>query len=248
LKARSRIGELLQRRPLKQCHVTDRRRLGDPDGDDGIPHRGVGRVTFRAMESSVKTRRGRRALRFGALVVLALAAAVGVWLFVRDRNQGNSNTPTSPTPTGGRSSVVSASEQALARLSRLTRRPVYWAGPQRKMKLELTQTAGGRVYVRYLPLNVKIGDRRGRYLIVGTYPVVNAYRAIQKAAKESGAHRLRLRGGLLGVYNDSMPTNVYFAARRSNYQIEVYDPNPSRALALVNSGKIRPIRLKSSGG
>jgi hypothetical protein len=205
-------------------------------------------VTFRAMESSGETRRGRRALRFGAFVVLALAAAVAVWLYVRDRNQDNSSTPTSPTSTGARSSVVRASQQALVRLSRVTSRPIYWAGPQRRMKLELTQTASGRVYVRYLPLNVKIGDRRGRYLIVGTYPVANAYRAIQKAAKESGAHRLRLRGGLLGVYNDRTPTNVYFAAPRSNYQVEVYNPSPSRARALVKSGKIRPIRLKSAGG
>jgi hypothetical protein len=211
-------------------------------------HDAVGRVTFRAMESSGNAPRGRRALRFAALVVLALAVAVGVGLFVRDRNRDESPTPTSPTPTTARSSVVRAGQQSLARLSRLTQRPIYWAGPQRKMKLELTRTPSGRVFIRYLPLNVKIGDRRGRYLIVGTYPVVNAYRAIQKAARESGAHRLRLRGGLLGVYNDSTPTNVYFAAPRSNYQIEVYNPSPSRALALVRSGKIRPIRLKSAGG
>jgi hypothetical protein len=114
------------------------------------------------------------------------------------------------------------------------------------MKLELTQTASGRIYIRYLPLNVKIGDRRGRFLIVGTYPVPNAYQAIQKAAREPGAHRFTVRRGSLGVYNDSSPTNVYFAARGSNFQIEVYDPNPRRALALVRSGRIRPIRLKAT--
>jgi hypothetical protein len=199
------------------------------------------------MESSGESRRGRRALRVGALVVLALAAAVGVWLYVRDRDQSE-GTQSRTTPTVARSSVERVSQQALVKLSRLTGRPIYWAGAQRTMKLELTQAPSGRVYIRYLPLNVEIGDRRGRYLIVGTYPVTNAFNAIQKAIREPGAHRLRLRGGLLGVYNDSAPTNVYFAAPRSNYQIEVYDPNPRRALALVRSGSIRPIRLRTATG
>src|SRR5215207_664557 len=105
-----------KRRPLKE---TLGERPGKPgsipaaSGDDGLPHGGAGGVTFRAMEASGETRRGRRALRFGALVVLALAAAVGIWLFVRDRNQDNRSTPTAPMTTGGRSSVVRASQQAL---------------------------------------------------------------------------------------------------------------------------------------
>jgi hypothetical protein len=198
------------------------------------------------MEASGSAR-GRRSLRVGAVVAVALAAAFAVWLYVRERDDENT-TPTSPTSTVPPTSVVRAREQTLARISRVTRRPIYWAGPQRNMKLELTQTASGRIFIRYLPLNVKIGDRRGRYLIVGTYPVPNAYQAIQTAARERGAHRLSLRRGFLGVYNDNAPTNVYFAARGSNFQIEVYDPNPRRALALVRSGKIRPIRLKSTRG
>jgi hypothetical protein len=200
------------------------------------------------MESSGQTPRGRQALRVGAVVVVAGAAAIVVWLVVRNNEDQNAGTtPTSPTTAVAPSSVVRASRQALARLSQLKRRPIYWAGPKQNMKLELTQTAGGRIYLRYLPLNVKLGDRRGRYLIVGTYPVRDAFQAIQKAADEPGGHLLRLRRGVLGVYNNSSPTNVYFAIRGSNFQIEVYDPNPRRALALVRSGNIRPIHLKSTG-
>lgn len=110
------------------------------------------------------------------------------------------------------------------------------------MKLELTQTPSKRVYIRYLPLRVPIGDRSGRYLIIGTYRVSNAYRAIKRASREFGAHLIKLRGGMIGVYNDNFPTNVYFAAPHSNFQVEVYDPNPKRALALVRSGRVRPIR------
>jgi hypothetical protein len=190
--------------------------------------------------------RGRRALRIAAVVVIAAAAAIATWLFIRGRNDQNASTSSAPTTTAA-GSVARASRRALARLSRLRGRPIYWAGPERNMKLELTQTASGRIYIRYLPLNVGIGDRRGRYLIVGTYPVANAYQAVKEAAREPGGHRLPLRSGVIGVYNDSSPTNVYFATRGSNFQIEVYDPNPQRALALVQSGNVRPIRLKATG-
>jgi hypothetical protein len=192
---------------------------------------------------------GRRVLRIAALVVLAFAVAVAVWLFIRARNDDGNAPPTSqqPAPTGG-TTVVRANPRTLATLARLSRHPIYWAGPERNMKLELTQSRAGRIYVRYLPLNVKIGDRRGRYLVVGTYRVADAYSAIQKAARHAGAHRFRLRGGRVGVYNDDSPTNVYFAAPGSHYQVEVYDPNPKRTLALVKSGTVRPIRLTSSGG
>jgi hypothetical protein len=196
------------------------------------------------MELSGQTR--RRPLRIAAVVVVAVAAAIATWLFVRNQSDQNSSTSSSRTTTAD-GSVARASRRALATLSRLRGRPIYWAGPERNMKLELTETASGRIYIRYLPLNVKIGDRRGRYLIVGTYPVAKAYQAVQKAAREPGGHRLPLGRGVLGVYNDSSPTNVYFATRGSHFQIEVYDPNPKRAVALVQSGNIRPIRLKGTG-
>jgi hypothetical protein len=202
------------------------------------------------MEASGQTRRARGTLRVAAVLLVAIAVAIAVWLLVRNGNDDSSATTTTTTsapPAPTARSIARASRQALVRLSRVRGRPIYWAGPERNMKLELTRTAGGRIYLRYLPLNVKIGDRRGRYLIVGTYPVSNAYRAIQKAAREPGGHRLALRRGVLGVYNDSSPTNVYFATRGSNFQVEVYDPNPRRALALVRSGRILPIRLKSTG-
>jgi hypothetical protein len=206
-------------------------------------------LPFPVVESSAQSRRGRRALRIGAVVVLAFAVAVGVWLGIRNRNDGNHPASTSSsTQPAVHSSVGRATAQSLTALSRLQRRPIYWAGPSRRTKLELTQTTNGRIYVRYLPQKVKIGDRRGRYLIIGTYRVPNAYRAIQNAAKEPGAHLIRLRGRTLAVYNESSRTNVYFALPNSNYQVEVYDPNPNRALALVRSGKIRPIRLRSAGG
>jgi hypothetical protein len=201
------------------------------------------------MPSSIAMPRGRRGLRVAATLVLAGVIAVLVWLFVRNRQDDHTApaTTTAPAQTTGASSVVRATPASLATLARLSHRPIYWAGPKRGLKLELTQTPSGRIYVRYLPPHVKIGDRSGRYLIVGTYRVRNAYGAIKAAAREPGAHRFRLRGGVLAVYNDDSPTNVYFATPGSRYQVEVYLPNPKRALALVESGTVRPVKLTTPG-
>jgi hypothetical protein len=198
------------------------------------------------MEASGGKGNRRRGLRVVAILVVAIGVSVVVWLVVRNRDENGTATPTGPVTRAPRSSVARTRPQSLRTLSRLLGQPIYWAGPEPRRKLELTRSPSHRVYIRYLPLNVAIGDRRGTYLIVGTYRVKNAYAAIKKASREPSAHLLRLRGGMIGVYNDSSPTNVYFAAPHSAYQVEVYDPSPKRALALVRSGLIRPIGAKSA--
>jgi hypothetical protein len=193
------------------------------------------------MEGSSQTGRPRRRLGVAAIIVVAVAAGVAVWVVVRNRDENGTPSPTVPVTQAPRTSVTRARPRSLLTLSRVLGQPIYWAGPEPRRKLELTRTPSHRVYVRYLPLRVPIGDRRGSYLIVGTYRVKNAYAAIRKASREPRAHLLRLRGGLIGVYSDNSPANVYFAAPHSSYQVEVYDPSPKRALALVRSGRIRPI-------
>jgi len=187
-------------------------------------------------------------IRIGAVVALAVAIAFVVWLLVR----GNDNSSTASksktsTPTPGkttpkaRETIKAASPRSLRALASASGHPIYWAGAQRNVKYELTQVTDGRIYIRYLPKGVPIGDRRAAYLIVATYPVANAYKAVRTAAKESGAVTFRTKRGGLAVYNQSAATNVYLAFPGSKYQIEVFDPSPSRARQLVRSGTIRPI-------
>ena len=183
-----------------------------------------------------------RRLRVGAIVAVGLAVAFVVWLLVRgDGDEGTTSTTTATGTTAARNVVVRATVRRLKTLARLADHPIYWAGPRRGTKYELTQSANGRIYIRYLPLNVPIGDRRGRYLIVATYPLPDAYKAVQTAAKEQGGHAITLEPRGLAVYNDDAPSNVYFALPGSKYQVEVYDPDAARARRLVTSGRIRPI-------
>src|SRR5205085_10667451 len=102
------------------------------------------------------------------------------------------------------------------------------------------RATNGRIFIRYLPKGVKVGATKA-YLIVATCPVADAYKAVRTAAKESGAVTFRIPHGGLAVYNQSAATNVYFAYPGSKYQVEVFDPNPTRARQLVQTGAIRPI-------
>ena len=186
-------------------------------------------------------------IRIGAVVALAVAIAFVVWLVVRGNDNSSSTPTTSSKPTPGkttpktRETIKAASPRSLRALARASGHPIYWAGPRGGVKYELTQVTDGRIYIRYLPKGVPIGDRRAAYLIVATYPVPNAYRAVRTAAKKSGAVTFRTKRGGLAVYNQSAATNVYFALPGSKYQVEVFDPNPSRARQLVRSGTVRPI-------
>ncbi|TMK95898.1 MAG: hypothetical protein E6G22_06750 [Actinobacteria bacterium] len=192
--------------------------------------------------------RSRQApIRIGAVVALALAIAFVVWLVVRGNDNTSSTAKTSTTHKPGkktpkpRETIKAASPQTLRALAQASGHPIYWAGPQPKVKYELTQVTDGRIYIRYLPKGVPIGDRRAAYLIVATYPVKDAYKAVRTAAKESGAVTFHTSRGGLAVYNQSAATNVYLAYPGSKFQVEVFDPNPSRARQLVRSGTVRPI-------
>ena len=188
-----------------------------------------------------------RSLRVGAVVAVALAVAFVVWLLVRD-NGTSSSKPTvasrTKTTTQGRKVkplLEAASVQTLKTLATVLGHPIYWAGARSGTTYELTRTADGRIYIRYLPKGVKVGDQHADYLIVATYPVRNAYRAVQTASKEKGAETFGIPNGGKALVNKAAPTNVYFAFPHSDYQIEVFDPHPGRARSLVSSGKIRPL-------
>jgi hypothetical protein len=192
--------------------------------------------------------RNRQApIRIGAVVALALAVGFVIWLLVRGNDNSSSTTakPSTATPTKPaakpRETVKAASVQTLRALAKAAGHPIYWAGPQTKVRYELTQVTDGRIYIRYLPKGVPIGDRRAPYLTVGTYPVKDAYKAVRTAAKESGAVTFHTKRGGLAIYNPSAATSVYLAYPGSKYQVEVFDPNPSQARQLVRSGTVRPI-------
>jgi hypothetical protein len=133
------------------------------------------------------------------------------------------------------------SRNELEALADFLQLPVHWAGPRRGFRYELTTTPKGRVYIRYLPRGVRLGDPRATFLSIGTYPQRDALATVRAAAKRPGAVTAELRGGALAVYDRNRPTSVFVASPGADYQVEVYHPDANRALRLVVSEQIVPI-------
>jgi hypothetical protein len=144
-----------------------------------------------------------------------------------------------PTVSVPATTPVAASLGDLKALAARVGHPIYWAGPRPGYTYELTQTPSGKVYIRYLPSGVRVGDPRAGFLTVATYPLPNAYAAVAKTAK--GAVKIGLVHGGVAVVDSAYPKSIHLAFPGISYQIEVFDPSPSIGRRLVASGSITPV-------
>jgi hypothetical protein len=158
---------------------------------------------------------------------------MAIWLVVK----GDDNGTTAPA----RTAPVAASATELRALPGQLGHEVFWAGSKSGFTYELTRTAKGKVFVRYLPPGVELNDPRPNFLTVGTYPRPGAYSTLNKFSTKPEAVSERLPGAGLAVYSRAKPQSVYVAYQDSDLQIEVYDPAPGRAMRLVLSGQLTPI-------
>jgi len=170
-------------------------------------------------------------LRVGAVLAIALIAGFLIWLvFIRDDDSVND---------GPNSTAVTVSD--LQNLSVEVDHPVYWAGPRPATTYELTRTARGDIFIRYLPQGVQVGDERPDYLTVGTYPVPRAYATLRQSARREGTTTGKLPNQGMYLVGSEQPNSVYVAYRSEDVQIEVFAPSARRAQELVTSGRIRPL-------
>jgi hypothetical protein len=132
---------------------------------------------------------------------------------------------------------VAASEDDLVALSKELDHPVYWAGPRENARNELTVTADGSVYIRYLPPGKDVGASGGT-LTVATYPVEDAYAVTQKGASGDGSAVVEAPGDGFAMRSKRSRTNVYLAFPGEDVQVEVYSPVPGQAERLVTQGDI----------
>lgn len=180
----------------------------------------------KAENSGADTKRIRSYI---ALALVGLAAILlVVWLVSGDDDDSPS--------ASGEAQVVSAEE--LEEAVEDEAEPVYWAGEEEGTELELSQPEAGRTYVRYLTDGAEAGDERAEFLTVGTYVQPGASEALRRQAKESDGVIGTAPGDAVVYFNRNQPASVYLAYPGVDVQIEVFDPNFTRALQLVNSGQI----------
>jgi hypothetical protein len=173
-------------------------------------------------------------LRLGALVAVGLAVFLAGWL-VLGRDDKAALQPASSAK------VTGVSETQLREFAASSSTPVYWAGPRSGHTYELFRTNTGKVYVRYLPAGVKVGDPRPQFLTVGTYASPSAFADLKRAGRAPGSVTRKLSGGGLAVLNPATPS-VYFGYPGAKYQVEVYAPSASTTRSLVLGGQVVPVR------
>jgi len=183
-------------------------------------------------ETPPRRRRVRVAAAAAVIIVLVVAAASLVVLSTHSKPQRP------PSVRAGVPTKVSSAE--LHAFGGAIGHAVYWIGSVPGEKLELTETKGGYVYVRYLPKTAVIGDKHPAFTTIATFPIRLAFASATSAAHHPNMQSLHVRGGGIAVWNTTRPTSVYVAYPSSGALVEIYDPDPARARALATSS-VRPV-------
>ena len=168
-----------------------------------------------------------------AVVSLLVGILLGALLFGGDDDDA---VVSASAPTGAQ--VVTPED--LAAEAQSLGRPVYWAGPQAGSEIELERTAEGNTSIRYIPEGEEGGGETGDYLTVVTYPYPDAHGALTQQAAAGDVLSRELPNGGFAISQPDQPTNAYLAYKGEDYQVEIYDPRPGRALKLIIDGSIVP--------
>ena len=196
-------------------------------------------------------RGSRRVVGLGALLALAAAAGLVAWVLL-DRSEDEPASPATAaaapaaTPTLPATPAETVSQPAFQSIPELraaaaaSAGPIYWVGARARTRLEVSETSGGTIFVRYLPLGTEAGDLEP-HLTVATYARPNAFSEVQAAAENEGSKTVELDGGGIAVYDPAQPTNVHLAFPGEEYQVEVFSPEGGEALRLVENGKLKPV-------
>jgi len=178
----------------------------------------------------------RRMLRIG-IVALALLVGLIAWI----ASSGGDEESVSETASAGvEAKIVSVEE--LEEFAGESGHAVYWAGPLPGKVLEISETDAGNVQLRYLDEGTEAGGGGGAVLTIGSYPLADPAAAVKGFGERKDSLVRHSSDGREVVTNVEKPTSVYFAGADDDVQVEVYDPNYKRAMALALSDQVRPVK------
>ena len=197
---------------------------------------GSGAAPAGGLAAPIRFLQGRTLVLFTVLSI-ALTGAGAALLLGRDDTERQPPAPAPGTP-------AEASVTDLRALAARADGPIYWAGTAPGTRFEVTRTRAGKVFVRYLPPDVEVGDKRARFLAVATYPFRRANAAAATASSRKGMVRASAPAGGLAVWSRSRPTSVYLSYPGLDLLVEVYSPKPAQARRLVLEGAVGPVDRK----
>jgi hypothetical protein len=171
---------------------------------------------------------------------LAMLVALGliVWVLVADDGgDAPAGAPAPPTPA---SAAAIVDVEVLRDAAAAGSTPIYWAGSPAGAKLEFSQPAPDRTYVRYLTGDAEVDDPRP-FLTVGSYGLPDPIVALRKQGSQPGGVLAKAPGGGVVYFSRKQPESVYLAYPDEDVEIEVFAPSFEQALQLVTTGKIVPV-------
>lgn len=177
---------------------------------------------------------GARALIVAALVLIAGA----IYLAISAGGDDAGNEPVNVSPWAEAEKVEVGD---IAGLSEEVNHTVFWVGERSGEPVGVSTDDRGNVHVRYVPEDADADDPNPSYLDVGSYPFPGAYAATAGLVGEKGNVRVDVPGAV-AFYPKSRPTSVILSFRKDpDMQIEVFHPDPKKALAIARSGDIVPV-------
>lgn len=179
-----------------------------------------------------------RGMRPTAAIAIAIAAGFLAWLLFIRGDDDSGKAPSAAAKGPGQVTLVSSS--GLVGAVAGAGYPVYWVGPQPGNRYEVTRPGEGKLQVRYIPSGESAGTQTP-YLSVSSYMQSHAYETIEKLSARHGLQGFEVAHGGIAYVDRDAPNSVYVAYPGVPTQIEVNDPHPGRAQALVRSGIVTPI-------
>lgn len=192
-----------------------------------------------AEESSTKQAASRSdRVRISAVVAVALAAGLLVWLLIAAG--GDDSDPATTAETAASKTVEVVPESGLLGALEGVGYPIYWAGSRPGVEYEVSRLEEGRTYVRYLPEGEE-AESEEQFLTVGSYQQANAIESVRELGGKPGAILVQIDGGGAAYAEGVDATSAYMAFPGVEAQVEVFDPQPGKALQLIRSGTVVPV-------
>lgn len=178
-----------------------------------------------------------RSVRKPSVAALGLAVA-GACLVLSTGCGGEAGQQVAPGPYTGAEKVEVTD---LSDLPEEVGHNVYWAGKRGGAPVGVSTDRSGNVHLRYLPGRAAADDPDPVFFDVGSYPFPGAYKATADLVGQPGNVRVEVPGGV-AFYPRSRPTSVILAFRDDpDVQVEVFHPDPKKALYFAKSGVIVPV-------
>lgn len=170
----------------------------------------------------------------GAVAAVVLAVVVVVVLVGGEQELG--------TPDGDPDVAEIVTAEELTSLASEAGFPVYWAGEIPGTEMELVVYEDVSAWITYLDAGTEPGPESvATSLSVSTYAMEDPAAAVDAIGERTGAIVRTSEAGREVVTNRASRNSVYFAGSEGEVQVEVYDPQPRRAMALALSERVRPV-------